>query len=271
MGVLDFFKTSETTISYTDEFTFIPVEFTLDVTEAIETTVSAKVTEFPIEGRDNITDHVQPGPRQITLTGLISESPSQPLLVLAQALASGAATNVAALSGVSGTAQPIPGGNTLGLAGTFALAAGAAAAGALALGGENISALLSVRSIVDPDYPKRAMKGLIYMLEAGQRFTVRTYMSDDLYHDMVLTSVSFKNSAATAGSVPFTLTCRQIKTVSSFGKIPVEVKMLAPAGTSAAKAVSKGNKSPAPPKTTPSTGQSKGSSVAKKAAAVLKK
>lgn len=237
-SIFDLFQTQETTISYVDEFSRIPTEFTLDVTSAIGTTVNAKVTEFPIEGGSNITDHVQTGPRMLTLTGLISISPSNQLLVLAQALIGGAFSKIA-------------GG---GLSGTFAAAAGAAAVGGLAstLGKENISSLLAIRGVVDPDYPKRAMKGLIFMLEAGQRFTVRTYMSDDLYTDMVLTSVSFNNDAKNGESLPFTLTCKQITTVTSFAKKAIETLMKSPAGSSAAQAVNKGSV-----KAKPTTGKGK--------------
>jgi hypothetical protein len=228
MGILNLFQTDETVISYVDEFTKFETEFTLDVCTAIDTTVTAKVTDFPVEGGGNITDHVQAGPRMLTLTGLISISPSNPLLVLTQALAAGAASQLA-------------GG---GLGGTFAAAAGAAAVSGLAsqLNNGNISSLLAIRNVVDPDYPKRAMKGLIFMLEAGQRFTVRTYMSADLYTDMVFTSCSFKNDAKRGDSLPFVLNCKQVKTVSAFGALPIEVNMKAPAGSSAATAVSGGAK-----------------------------
>lgn len=151
MGIYDGFKNRETVLVFgdpvnPDQQTIIPIDCSLQ----ISTSMSATVTDFPIEDSTSISDHVQPSPLEITINGFISESPSQALLTVASAAVTKALLSTGKFNGLSAT---------------FATAAIAAQA-SLAVSNQqkfdktaSFKQLLSVRTESDPEYPKRAMLG----------------------------------------------------------------------------------------------------------------
>lgn len=200
-------------------------EFQIDVTKSMNTSVSAAITQFPVEGRDNINDHFQPVPITVALEGFIYISPSQKTLTVASNLIANAA-----------------GKQFQGLSSTFASAAASAAvSGAVQLFGGNVglespgyNKLLGKRGEVDPNFPKKAMLGLLRVFERGIPFTIRSYFDVKVYTDMVMTSLSFPQDASVGESLNFSMTAKKIKTVESFTKTTAEIKAKDPANSSAA-------------------------------------
>ena len=96
-------RSNPVTIVFGDSLTGSGKEFALDVVTAIKTNMSASITKFPIEEGGNISDHVQRQPLSISLTGLISESPSARLLTVASSLAGFAASSSGQFQGLSST------------------------------------------------------------------------------------------------------------------------------------------------------------------------
>jgi hypothetical protein len=216
--------------------------FPIDTTESISTGLAAEVTSFPVEGRGNITDHIQPAPLTLNLQCVISESPSSQILALA-----GAATS-AALSELS----------TGKITNQFAQAAGAAAVAGFAstLGKKqqdyqgkdaynkvNFGPLLANRKTVDPNFPKRAMVGLIKMFQYGAIFNFHTFFTKDIYTDMVMTSLSFTQTPKEGDSLHFTMSCKQIAVTKAFTE-KLEGKAANPAGGSLSVKSLKGKVSP---------------------------
>lgn len=203
--------------------------FPIDTTVSIGTSLSAAVTNFPVEGRGNITDHIQPAPLSLNLQCVISESPSSQIIALAGALTG------AVLSEVS----------TGKITNQFAQAAGAAAVAGFAstLGKKNqdytgeayntvdFAPLLANRKPVDPNFPKRAMVGLIKMFQAGTLFNFHTFFTKDIYTDMVMTSLSFTQTPKEGDSLHFTMSCKQISVTKAFTE-KLEGKASNPAGGS---------------------------------------
>ena len=183
------------------------ISFTLDATTILKTDMKAKATQFPVDGGRNISDHVQPDPLTLTVKGIISESPDNFLLTLANSLIQGQLTT----AGLTGSAA------------TFAAAAlSAAVSAAASLGGvtgtgldASYALLLNDvnRSIFSSEYPKTAMKGMESMFRQGVPFTFRTYFSDDLYQNMVMTSLSFTQDAKHGDSLVFDMTCQKVEVV----------------------------------------------------------
>jgi hypothetical protein len=236
-SIFDGFQTNPVVIRFRESLTSGEFkEFPIDVTKAINTTMSAQVTKFPVEGGGQITDHVQVEPLSMSLDCLISESPSQQLLTIASSIASGVINSTGAFQGLSGT---------------FASAAASSAvsdlAGAIGLQGgksANYSRLLTERRANDPDFPKRALKGLISMLENGVPFTIRTFFTEDIYQNMLITSLNFSQTPAEGGSLAFTMNCEKITVVKAFSRTPSELRMADPAGSSAAAALQLGGQTP---------------------------
>ena len=238
-SIFDGFQTNPVRIRFKENLTSGEFkEFPIDVTKAINTNLNARVTKFPVEGGGNVSDHVQVQPMTIQMDCLISESPSQQLLSIASSVAAGVINATGAFQGLSST-----------FASAAASAAVSAAAGAIdafgggASGGSTYARLLTVRNENDPDFPKKAMKGLIQMFEAGQPFEIRTFFTSEIYQNMVMTSLNFKQTAAEGDSLAFSMTCEKITTVKSFDKNPSEIRMADPAGSSAASALQLGSQS----------------------------
>ena len=217
-----------------------PVEFALDVTSILNTTLTASVTKFPVEGGGNISDHFQSNPLTLQITGMITQSPS--------AMLAGILDTVV---GFTDLAKP------KGISGSFAAALLTAGAKAALTGGFNKSqseneyygspfaTLLSGdyrKSAGQEDYPKQAMLGLIKMFEAGQAFRIRTYFSEEIYTNMVMTSLSFNQNAKVGNSLPFTITCQKVKVVPLFESTASELSVVDPVGSSAEETVDQGKK-----------------------------
>jgi len=214
-------------------------EFAIDVTTSIATNLSAAVTKFPIEGRENITDHVQPAPLTLSLKCMISESPSAGALTLASTLA----------SSIIGSA--IPNKLSSGFARALTGAAVTAIASQIGKGSDDndndagFKDLLTTRSIADTEYPKKAMLGLARMFQAGTLFTLRTFFNSGLYTNMVMTSLSFSQTSKEGDSLSFSMTCEKVKTVKAFSfATNLELKASDPAGGSLAKVKDKDKVTP---------------------------
>ena len=237
-GVFDGFKNRATVMVFRDPVTPENTkEFALDASVSLSTSLTANVTTFPVEGRQNITDHVQPQPLTIQVEAVIAESPSQKLLTLANTLANQAVTATGQFQGLSAT---------------FASAALATASSQFLRNREfekakgNFAALLTNRAEVDPNFPKRAMLGLQKAFDRGELFDIRTFFSDVLYKDMVMTTLTFSQTAEMGDSLSFNFTAQKITTVEDFVRVQTELRMKDPAGTSGAESTDKGEKNKLP-------------------------
>jgi hypothetical protein len=229
------FQTRASVMKFVDPVTKEDVTFALDVTKSIVTTLSAGVTQFPIEGRKNITDHIQPSPLSLSLECMISESPSQQLYTLVAALVS------------ASIGQVVP----AGLSATFAKSAGTVLATKASLGGSeqsgSIKSLLMNREEYDSEFPKKAMQGLISMFQAGAIFSLHTFFTKSLYTDMVMTSLSFNQTPKEGDSLAFSMSCTQVKTTTAFSEATnLELKAVDPVGSSASGVADKGKVTPKP-------------------------
>lgn len=220
-----------TVFVFVDPLTEEITEFQIDVTKTLNTSVRAAITQFPVEGRDNINDHFQPTPIEVSMAGMISISPSQKTLTVASNLA----------AAVVGT-------QFQGLSSTFASAAAAAAvsgaaqllSGNVGLESPGYNKLLGKRGEQDPNFPKKAMLGLLRVFERGVPFTIRSYFDVKVYTDMVMTSLTFPQDATIGESLNFNMTAKKIKTVEVFKKTIGEFKAVDPAGSSASDKKNKG-------------------------------
>jgi len=233
-SIFEGFKSKASTIMFKDSGG-TQVTFALDATEAINTSLSASLTVFPIEDRNNITDHIQPNPLVLNLDCFISESPSQQILSIASGL----------LNAAIGTVVPA------GISRTFASAIVKASTFAAASmvgkndGKDTLKSLLMDRSEHDPDYPKRAMQGLIKMFQAGTTFTLHTFFTKTIYTNMAMTSLTFDQNSSGGDSLTFSMTCEQVKTTSAFSQdTKLELKAVDPASSSLSKTDSKGKVTP---------------------------
>lgn len=233
MGLYDGFQNRETQLVFGDptdtkKQTIIPIDCSL----SISTSMSAQVTNFPIE-EGSITDHIQQAPLMVTIEGFISESPSQKLLTLANAAVTQSLLSTGRFSGLSAS---------FAAAATATLTSYALSNSQKFDKAATFKQLLSQRSEVDPEYPKRAMLGLERMFYSGELFTIRTFFSDVIYTNMAAISLSFNQTAEIGDSLSFTLTAQKVNVVQRLDPIPVEIKMADPAGSSAAEEVKKGTK-----------------------------
>lgn len=224
--ISDFLKGRPTIIKFIDPLTKDTAEFPIDVTMKIDTSIKAKVTSFPVEGSvANVSDHVQPTPLRLSLTGMISTSPTSLLLTVASSLAQKQLESAGKFSGLSKTFA------------SAALAAGVSAAASLGGSASNTDAtfakLLTIRGEVDPDFPKKAMQGMIKMFRQGIPFTLRTYFAEEIYINMVMDSLSFPQSPKIGDSLMFSMSCTKIEIVKS-SVSTTELQAADPANSSAA-------------------------------------
>lgn len=230
-SIFDGFKNRATILSFSDPITGNITEFSIDASLTINTSMSATVTEFPVEGQKTVNDHIQPAPLTISISGVVSESPSQKLLTLATTLATQAVLSSRQYQGLSSAAA----------SGYLASLASSGAARKSGFDKEaSFAKLLSNRNEVDPDYPKRAMLGLQKLFDQGIIFNIRTFFSDVLYQNMAATGLSFTQDADTGDSLSFSMTAKKIRTVTAFTEVANEVKIADPANTSATKTENKG-------------------------------
>lgn len=231
-SIYDGFKNRATVLTFINPVSGAEEDFLIDASLSVSTNLNANVTKFPVEGRETVTDHVQPQPLKLSLKGVISESPSQKLLTLATSIASGVVERSTNFSGLTSTFA------------TAALASAAAAAAGFTASKPNLDAgfgkLLTIRSESDPGYPKRAMLGLARAFDRGTLFKVRTYFSDRLYNDMVITQLSFEQDADIGDSLSFSMELQKITTVKAFSRGAAENRMADPAGSSATDSVDEG-------------------------------
>ncbi len=229
------FQSRHTVFSFEDdlETSSTGSEFAIDVTESFVTNLKGSLSSFPIEGGGNISDHFQAAPLRVNLKGLITVSPSQQLLTLASSLLNGAIEN-----------------NTQrfkGLSSTFVSAALTAGAAQVLKNSQkdykkdNANTLLTNRTEVDPDFPKRAMLGLIKLFEAGTPFTIRSYFETSVYTNMVITALSFTHNSSVGDSLSFNMSAQKINIVKrSQISASSELKMADPISSSAAEIDAKG-------------------------------
>lgn len=187
--------------------------FVIDVTEFIDTTLSAQVTRWPVEpDRENpgqlglITDNITLDPLSFSLTGFISNAPLddnlQSVRSIAQGVLAGVGASIAQNTRIGGAS----------LIGTgLGAGAGALAGGALAqfLRGGN----------GDEAYAKIAMQTLIGMYKAKKPFTIQTFFFQEtgpsnIYSNMVITSLNFPQNVETGDGLAFTMQCEQIQIVN---------------------------------------------------------
>ena len=217
-------KGRPTVMSFVDPITKDPKEFPLDVSMKIDTSIKAKVTSFPVEGSiGNVTDHVQPSPLRLSLNGMISQSPTQLLLTAASSILQKQLADRGKFTGLTKTFT------------TAALAAGVSRAASLGGSGSSTSfaQLLTVRGESDPEFPKKAMQGLIEMFKQGTPFTLRTYFQEEIYLNMVMDSISFPQNATSGDSLMFMMSCTKVEIVKSVTS-KNELSAADPAGSSAA-------------------------------------
>ena len=211
-----------TQFTYIDPVTRKERSFLIDSTITLQTNLSAKVTSFPVEGGGNITDHVQASPLTLQINGVISESPSQQLLTIASSLVTSSFQKASTFNGLSAT---------------FTSAFLASAASRVARGklpkDTDFSSLLTERRESDPEYPKRAMLGLTRAFERGTTFSIRTYFSDDIYKNMVITSLKFTQNSKIGDSLSFTMNMVKIVKVASFAQTKGEIQIADPTNASA--------------------------------------
>jgi hypothetical protein len=210
--------------------------FLIDASLSLNTSLKAKVTSYPVEGRGFISDHVQPEPLRLRIDGLISQSPDSTFLAVVNAALGFIKGQVSSLTGLSSTFA------------TAAIASGLAAAasqGNQDIDGEaTYTDLLLQRQLIDNDFPKNAMQGLVALFKAGNPFRVRTFFSSVLYTDMVATSLSFPQDAKMGDSLRFTMECVKVNIVaakvSTFLGV-TEMKAADPANSSATETTENGN------------------------------
>ena len=250
MSIFGGVTNSAAVMKFTDPITDESVEVPIDVTSAINTSLSASVSKYPIEGGGTVTDHIQPAPLSLQLECFFSESPSQAILTVASALADAA------------LGQIIPAGLTTGFASALSSAAIFGAAGetldSFGKGTRTESwelesakknpgdfvPLLTTRKEQDKDFPKRAMLGLTRMFQAGTMFTLHTFFTKDMYTNMVMTSITFKQTPEIGDSLSFTMNCVQVQTTEAFStSTTLELKAKDPAGSSLTKKLDKGKTS----------------------------
>lgn len=168
----------------------------LDAASNIQHNATAQPTTNPIEARsgdplDNFTDHVRLNNRILQIDGLMSESP---LTIF------GSAFNVLTGS-ASNLVRDAAGGGALGGFAQQALAAGVG----------SIAGLILNRSEDDVRYPAKAFEYLIELRDNRVPFQIQTRLQT--YNDMILTSLSVPQNAASGRSLRFSATFEQIRIV----------------------------------------------------------
>lgn len=187
--------------------------FVIDVTEFIDTTLSAQVTRWPIEPDSKnpnlppvITDNIALDPLSFSLTGFISNAPVDDNLQFVKSIAQGV---LAGLGGAIAQNTKIGGASLIGTG--LGAGVGALAGGALAQFKRN--------GVGEEAYPKFAMKTLIDMYKAKKPFTIQTYFypevgESNIYSNMVITSLNFPQNVQTGDGLAFTMQCEQIQIVN---------------------------------------------------------
>lgn len=179
--------------------------FVVDCTISMNTTFSADVTKSPVQKGSKITDHINLNPMSYQIEGLISESP---------------------IGGIGNEIESIAGGVFGGLVGTAAINSGIGPATGLLTGfgalfgataGGELSKFVGARD-EKGKAPRIAMKSLIDLMRSKQPFTIRTFFHSakdkSIYSNMVITNLSFPQSAKEGNSLRFNMTAEQIEIVN---------------------------------------------------------
>ncbi len=177
---------------------------TIDATLEESHSSSVDITDFPIEDGSIISDHFILKPKELTIEGIITDTPINPLAQLTGLISVGAVAASAKLG------VPIIGG---------VLGAGL---------GASIGGLLGVSK----NRAKDAFHFLLELQEQRQLFDVVTGLK--LYKNMCLTSLSVPRRTDTGQAIRFSASMREIKIVSSeIISIPEAVikPFAAPSGT----------------------------------------
>lgn len=222
-----------TIFTFIDPVTKVEREFLIDASISIGTDLKGSLTRYPVEGGGTINDHFQASPLRLNIDGVIAESPSQQTLTIATSLAERAFLSTGSFKGLSATFI------TLALSNLAALSVSNIGKSEVEA---NFVALLTTRSEVDVDYPKRAMLGLTKAFEQGVKFNIRTFFSDAVYQDMIITSLNFSQTDKIGDSLSFKMTLEKLVTVQAFKKRKGELQVADPANGSATDAVDKGKK-----------------------------
>jgi hypothetical protein len=145
--------------------------------------LNADVTQYEVESGAVISDHVQIKPVQLTIEGIISETP---ISFVSTALTAGATA--------LGTELGKRYGNIAAGVGTFA--------------GASLSGLITSKPTAQDVF-----KVLKNLFEKKEPFTVVTGLT--VYDNMIITSLSIPRNAATGKALRFTATLQQIKIVET--------------------------------------------------------
>lgn len=201
--------------------TKIGTSFVVDVTEFIDTTFSAQVSRWPVEPDyknaghpGSISDNILLNPMSFSMTGFISNAPLDDNLQSVKSVAQGV------LAGLPGEIAKNTKIGTASLIGTgLGAGLGAIAGGALAL--------YSRDEHNDPTYTRTAMETLIRMYEFKKPFSIETYFNpqrmvgegnnqvrQNVYTNMVITSLNFPQNVETGDGLAFTMQCEQIQIVN---------------------------------------------------------
>lgn len=216
----------------------------LDCTISINTSVSTKVTQHPVESGFDVSDHIIRNPLQLKISGVISESPPAPLFNVINAIAGRAV--LSKIPETTGLSIPFV---------TTALSAGVKLGVGNKLdegggyeGSGTILGILGERKQFDFDYPKRMMRAMIEMCNLGIVISVETNFNSKNYTSMVIRNANFSQTSRFSDSLKFDLDCTEIRVVSTkTNKINLENKtegtVSDPAGSSAAEEAENGTKS----------------------------
>jgi hypothetical protein len=220
--------------------TKIGEEIVVDCTVQLMTDLAASVTKHPIQGGSLISDHVNLEPLVLKIEGIISESPIGDIKTEVSAILTGVA---AGLLGDAGSRTKVGG------AGLVGSGLGAALGSKL---GSKISGTSKSRD--DGTYPQVAMQTLISARDERKPFLIRTFFQKGeagkrLYENMVITQLSFPQSASDGRSLRFSLTCEKVNIVSlTVGKVDGDYVKGIQAANSASTKVDKGRQGPEDPK-----------------------
>lgn len=167
----------------------------VDVTLSDTTKYEAEPTEHPVEKGADVTDHILVKPRQITITGIVSDAPIE----LKDAYSE---------KGLLNQLQDAAGAVTGAIGQKFGKSGVVAGVGA-AIGGVAANALFA--SSVNPAVQTR--DALINLLES--KTPVNIQIARKNFPNMVLTSLEFPRDPSLGQAIKFTASFKQIRKVSS--------------------------------------------------------
>lgn len=179
----------------------------VDVTEILDTSLSASISDNPIEAKKNssVTDHIVIDPLKLSISGYITESPSNDLLNNLESIAGGVTGGLLGQLGAN---------SKIGGAGLIGTGLGAA------LGSRIPGALAGFQGERAEFYARAVMKDLMRIMREKKPFIIKTFFfpTDDqennIYTNMVIESLNFPQTFREGRGLRFSLTARQLKLVS---------------------------------------------------------